>query len=921
MTHQQQDNRQLIVDYLEAGCVGAGTGRLGLELEHILVRRCEDGGHEAVPYEGTHGVRELLERMSVHYDETVYSEGELIGLIRPDSNITIEPAAQLEISVAPCPTFGCIQAAYHHFRSILDPLAEEFGIEVLALGYHPIAKARDLELIPKERYRLMDAHFARSGHLGACMMRGSASTQVSIDYVDEADAIRKFKVANLLGPLFAFITDDAPVFESDATSGRLARTRIWEDVDPARSGVVPGLFAEGLDTPWGFADYADYIMAGEPILVVDGDDVRSVEGQAADEVYADRPLTEDELEHLLSMFFPDVRLKHYIEIRMADSMPIGYAVAYAALIRGIFYDHAVLDAVEALLRSGDPIDEESVPRAKRALMQDAWLADVYGMPAWRWLDELLALAWSGLSSEDRDALAPLAELIGKRTTLFDRAFDGDAGLPDWLTDLCRGAEASDPLPGSAELGEEYRAVVAELDGDIAGRLSANRSLMASNAYYHGEIADVAFVPQIVTPTLQAGFDHVTHTMHDILSKMTARYQADPSYRRLFAMAPLTDELVRLEAGYDDLMPISRMDIFLDERAEPWPDGDPRFMFCEVNTDGSSAMNEDRAGMAAILDTPTLRTFAQHYTVAPQSLFDPFVRLVERTYRRWCLSQGVEPKDHPHIAIVDFTASATMEEFEVFQDRFEHHGMSCAIVDIPRLSFESGHLFDDMGQRIDCVYRRAVTTEVTDDPGRSAALIAAAREDALPIVGAFRTHVPHCKRAFAALSHPSTLEMLTPGERTFVERHVPWTAVLDAETLEEHPEIVSDREAWLMKPDEGCGSSDIYPGRSFGQDEWERIVESHLDGTQVIQRYCEQYAEPNVLQRLAGGPQATALAPEDLVWTSYNQMTGLFSAGGDCPGVYSRANAKAVIGGKWGGTAIAGLRVHRRRSPRAVQSRG
>lgn len=32
-------------------------------------------------------------------------------------------------------------------------------------------------------------------------------------------------------------------------------------------------------------------------------------------------MTEEEVEHMLSMVFPDVRLKNYIEIGMADSLP------------------------------------------------------------------------------------------------------------------------------------------------------------------------------------------------------------------------------------------------------------------------------------------------------------------------------------------------------------------------------------------------------------------------------------------------------------------------------------------------------------------------------------------------------------------------------------------------------------------------
>ena len=43
------------------------------------------------------------------------------------------------------------------------------------------------------------------------MMRATAATQVSIDYQDEADFVRKMRVANLLTPFFALLSDNAPV--------------------------------------------------------------------------------------------------------------------------------------------------------------------------------------------------------------------------------------------------------------------------------------------------------------------------------------------------------------------------------------------------------------------------------------------------------------------------------------------------------------------------------------------------------------------------------------------------------------------------------------------------------------------------------------------------------------------------------------
>ena len=68
----------------------------------------------------------------------------------------------------------------------------------------------------------------------------------------------------------------------------------------------------------------------------------------------------------LSMFFFDVRLKHYVEIRMADSMPIEYSIAYAALIKGLFYDDDNLLALEQALPA-----ETSYPAASSLSSRDS----------------------------------------------------------------------------------------------------------------------------------------------------------------------------------------------------------------------------------------------------------------------------------------------------------------------------------------------------------------------------------------------------------------------------------------------------------------------------------------------------------------------------------------------------------------------
>lgn len=81
------------------------------------------------------------------------------------------------------------------------------------------------------------------------------------------------------------------------------------------------------------------------------------------------------VEHALSMVFPDVRLKTYVEIRPADSMPTPYAIAYAALIKGLFYCDECLEALYASCRN---VALEDIWRAKESLMENGYRGKAYG---------------------------------------------------------------------------------------------------------------------------------------------------------------------------------------------------------------------------------------------------------------------------------------------------------------------------------------------------------------------------------------------------------------------------------------------------------------------------------------------------------------------------------------------------------------
>lgn len=401
----RQDNIRAIAAFFQRGVKTQAEG-LGIELEHTLMHR--DG--TPVPYSGDHGVKWLLEQLQSEYPHaTRDSAGDIVGVAALGSAVTIEPAAQVELSAGPFVSLAEAQAHFERFEAHLESILDPVDIDVLTVGYHPHAKASELELIPKRRYELMNRYLGNISPFGVCMMRGSASTQVSIDYTSVDDCLRKLRIAFALVPALSLLCDNSPVFEGERRPHELVRTEIWRHCDPDRCGIVPGIFDESFT----LEDYAAYILDTPAILSPDGNGGWNAEERTFGEIYALTPMEPADVEHALSMFFTDVRLKTYIEIRPADAMPIPYVVAYAALIKGLFYSEESLSALDALFRG---VVECDVENAKSSLMESGYQGSMYGRAAYEVVDEVVAIAKAALGMESC-FLAPLEELANRRITL------------------------------------------------------------------------------------------------------------------------------------------------------------------------------------------------------------------------------------------------------------------------------------------------------------------------------------------------------------------------------------------------------------------------------------------------------------------------------------------------------------------------
>ena len=399
--------KEQLMSILKDGEKTAEAVKLGIEIEHLVVQQKD---FQSVTYYEESGIETILKKL-LKKDYAGKYEGEyLVGLTKDGMDITLEPGGQLEFSTRPCIHLAHIQQVYEKFLEDLLPIIEEQNQYLLGVGYHPQTLIKDIPFNPKKRYQYMSSYLQKTGKYALNMMKGTASVQVAIDYTSELDFIKKFRVASFLTPLFYLITDNAPIFEGEVYDKFSVRSLIWENTDPGRSGIIKG----SLDKKFNYQNYAEYLLHSKPICVLENGELIPVGDQSLWEVYKEKDsLSKEEVEHLYTMVFPDVRGKYYIEIRMADSMPLDLSMAYLAMIKGLFYNRQNL---EELYSASLGYKDEEIRSLKDAVIEQGYQAHFRGQELGSFCDRVIRMAEHALEDEERVMLKPLKELILTRET-------------------------------------------------------------------------------------------------------------------------------------------------------------------------------------------------------------------------------------------------------------------------------------------------------------------------------------------------------------------------------------------------------------------------------------------------------------------------------------------------------------------------
>ena len=424
-------SRDELVAYLEQGSKPASAWRIGTEHEKFgFYRR----GHGPVPYDGERGIRALLDALKDRFGwDAVTEHGHIIALRRKDcakgGAVSLEPGGQLELSGAPLEN---LHETYEELRQHLVEVGEvggELGIGFLGIGFSPKWTLAETPIMPKERYRIMARYMPKRGRRGLDMMFRTATVQVNLDFGDERDMVAKLRVGLALQPVATALFANSPFTDGKPNGFQSYRAEIWRDTDPDRTGLLPFAFEPGM----GFERYVDYALDvpmyfvyrdGRYIDVAGASFKHFLDGKLA-ALPGIRPTLDDWADHLTTLF-PDVRLKHFLEMRGADAGGFAQIWALPALWTGLLYDKQALDGALALTADWTSAERQAlrdiVPRlGLNTPFRGGMLRET--------AREMVGLALGGLErrarrdargEDERKALVPLIETIEEGRSPADR---------------------------------------------------------------------------------------------------------------------------------------------------------------------------------------------------------------------------------------------------------------------------------------------------------------------------------------------------------------------------------------------------------------------------------------------------------------------------------------------------------------------
>lgn len=398
--------------------------------------------------------------------------------------------------------------------------------------------------------------------------------------------------------------------------------------------------------------------------------------------------------------------------------------------------------------------------------------------------------------------------------------------------------------------------------------------MKDRPLYRGEPVSMPYQGMFFDKKQVNFFKKIVKRLVKIGRKVTQEYLNNPAYRALFHFDALTERLILEDPGYDEPVMVGRYDIFYQ--------GGKDFQLCELNTDGSSAMNEDRLLGQILLQSELMQSMMTDWHIEQFELFHSLVRAFLKKYKR------IRKKKAKTVAIVDFLNKGSIDEFHQFQIAFEKAGVRCLVADIRSMTYEKGKLcaVDNRNGRkysIDLVYRRVVTSDFVRGVEECRPFLQAYLDHSFLMMGSFRSQVMHSKIIFSVLRNPMTEDVVNEKEWNWIQKHIPETHMIS--TLHDKMDLEGNRIDRIVKPLDSYASQGVVAGKSLSPEQWHDYVAGMPYDTMIGQQFIHS-------------PSSDFLISENgqLLLSPFRTVLGIFLYGGKFAGLYMRIGQREVVSG-------------------------
>ena len=343
---QEKLDKKEILKLFQSGCKSREQFRIGIEYERLPIFSVTS---KAVDYYSDNGVCNFLRNFAKEENwDYITDDYNIIGLKQEHDTVTLEPGSQIELSLKPEKTIDDIKNKIDDLNKKMSPILDKMGITLLNYGVSPLSTHKSINLIPKKRYHIMAKYLW--GILSDVMMRETAGVQCCIDFESEEDAIDKFRVANKLTPFMTAMFANSPIRGGVETGYKSFRALSWLNTDNDRCG-----FVGQIDDKFSFEEYLDYVFESPMIFINRESGAIQINGkidfnQFMQSGYEDFQADINDFMLHANLYFPEVRMRNFIEIRNHDCVGKNLQYSILAIYKGILYSHSAMQEIEELFK-------------------------------------------------------------------------------------------------------------------------------------------------------------------------------------------------------------------------------------------------------------------------------------------------------------------------------------------------------------------------------------------------------------------------------------------------------------------------------------------------------------------------------------------------------------------------------------------